>query len=162
MDASVRDAARAIQRAIGDVTSPFATWTAEMQLSLPLGLGGCGLHIPSPTLSAAARLSSAALTQAALRQAPVVFRPFDGPHPAILPQIWETMKTTAADLCSPETATLKAALKHSTLAKHSTASAPTKPSALMKPCFKPPTVSPPGCSCLPGFAASPVVQHQPG
>jgi hypothetical protein len=88
-----------------------------MQLSLPLRLGGCGLPIPSPTLSDAARLSSAALTQAALQQGPAIFRPFDRPHCAILQQTWETLKTTAPDLCSPKTATLQAALEHGTLAQ---------------------------------------------
>jgi hypothetical protein len=96
-----------------------------MQLGVPPWLGGCGLPIPSLTLSAAAWLSSAALTQAALRQGPAIFRPFDGPHCAILQQTWETLKTTAADLC-----------------RHNIASATTKPSALMKPCFASPTVSP--------------------
>jgi hypothetical protein len=72
MDASVRVAARVIQQAGADMAGPFATLTAEMQLGLPLQLGGCGLPIPSPTLSAAARLSSAALTQAALQQGPAI------------------------------------------------------------------------------------------
>jgi hypothetical protein len=95
MDPSVREAARAIQQAGADMAGLFATLTAEMQLGLPLRLGGCGLPIPSPTLSAAARLSSAALMQAALRQGPAIFRPFDGPHCAILQQTWETLKSTA-------------------------------------------------------------------
>jgi hypothetical protein len=109
MDASVRGAARVIQQAGADMADPFATRTAELQLGLPLRLGGCRLLIPSPKLSAAARLSSVALTQAALRQGPAIFHPFDGSHCAILQQTWETLKTTAADLCSLETATLQAA-----------------------------------------------------
>jgi hypothetical protein len=96
---------------------PFANRTGEMQLGLPLRLGGCGLPIPSPTLSTAARLSSAALTQAALWQGPAIFRPFDGPHCAILQQTWESLTITASDLCSSETATLQAALEHCTLAQ---------------------------------------------
>jgi hypothetical protein len=117
IDASVREAARVIQQAGADTAGPFATRMAEMQLGLPLRLGGCGLPTPTPTLSAAARLSSVALTLAALRQGPAIFRAFDGPQCAILQQTWETSKTTAADLCSLETATLQAALEHSTLAK---------------------------------------------
>jgi hypothetical protein len=38
-------------------------------------------------------------------------------HCVILQQTWETLKSTAADLCSPETATLQAALEHGTLAQ---------------------------------------------
>jgi hypothetical protein len=163
MDASDREAARVIQQAGADMAGPFAGLTAEMQLGLPLRLGGCRLPIPSPTLSAAARLSSAALTQAALRLGPAIFRPFDGPHCAILQLTWETLKSTAADLCSPETATLQAALEHGTLAQ-AQHSFTTKPSAPMKPCSASPTASPPphGCSCSPGYAALPVVQRQPG
>jgi hypothetical protein len=159
-----REAARVIQQAGADMAGHFAILTAEMQLGLPLQLGGCGLPIPSPTLSAAARLSSAALTQAALRQGPAIFRPFDWPHCAILQQTWETLKSTAADLCSPETATLQAALEHGTLARHSIASVTTKPSAPMKPCSAQPTASPPphGCSDSSGYAVLPVVQGQPG
>jgi hypothetical protein len=108
MDALVREAARVFQQAGADMVGPFATRTAEMHLGLP---------IPSSTLSEAARLSSAALTQAALRQPPSIFRPFDGPHCAILRHTWVTLKTTAEDLCSPETATLQAALQHGTLAQ---------------------------------------------
>jgi hypothetical protein len=104
----------------GFIVVPFAVLLVLFVVTthgLPLRLGGCGLPIPSPTLSAAARLSSVALKQAALRQGPAIFRPFDGPHCAILQQTWETLKTTAADLCSPETATLQAALEHGTLAQ---------------------------------------------
>jgi hypothetical protein len=75
MDGAVREAARVIQQAGADMAGPFATRTAKTQLVLPLPLGGCGLLIPSPTLSAAGRLSSAALTQAALRQGPAIFCP---------------------------------------------------------------------------------------
>jgi hypothetical protein len=112
MDALVREAARVFQQAGADMVGSFATRTAEMLLGLP---------IPSSTLSEAARLSSAALTQAALRPAPSIFLPFGVPHCAILRHTWVTLKTTAEDLCSPETATLQAALEHGTLtqAQHS-------------------------------------------
>jgi hypothetical protein len=148
MDASVREAARVIQQPGADMAGPFATLTAEMQLGLPLRLGGFGLPIPSPTLSAVARLSSAALTQAALRQGPAIFRPFDGPHCAILQQTWETLKTTAADLCSWRLPPCKQPYSTAPWRRHSIASATTKPSAPIKPCSAPLTASPPphGCS----------------
>jgi hypothetical protein len=104
MDASVREAARVMQQAGGDMAGPFATRTAEMQLCLPLRLWPA--HPLPHTLC---------------RGSPAIFRPFDRPHCAILQLWWETLKTTAADLCSPETATLQAALEPGSLvqAQHS-------------------------------------------
>jgi hypothetical protein len=115
MDASVREAAQVIQQAGAEWGALLPTGPLRCSSACPCGLGGCGLLIPSPTLSAAARLSSAALMQAALRQGPAIFRPFDGPHCAILQQTWASLMTTASDLCSSET--LQAALEHGTLAQ---------------------------------------------
>jgi hypothetical protein len=87
MDDAVRDAALCIAKAGADMVGPLFSPTAAEHISLPLRLGSCGLPVPTSTLAAAARLSSAALTQAALQHAPALLRPFDGPHQGALQQM---------------------------------------------------------------------------
>jgi hypothetical protein len=66
LDNAVRDAALCIAKAGADIVDPLFSPTAAEQIGLPLHLGGCGLHVPTSMLAAAAQLLSAALTQAAL------------------------------------------------------------------------------------------------
>jgi hypothetical protein len=61
MDRAVRDAALCIAKAGADMVGPLFSPTAAEHIGLPLRLGGCGLPVPTSTLGAAARLSSAAL-----------------------------------------------------------------------------------------------------
>jgi hypothetical protein len=77
---------------------PLFSPTAAEQISLPLRLGCCGLPVPTWTLAAAAQLSSAALTQAALRNAPALLRPFDGPHRGALQQMCHDVQICAPGL----------------------------------------------------------------
>jgi hypothetical protein len=78
MDDEDRTAALAIQGAGGELAGPLQSSTAQAMLGLPLRLGGCGLPIPSDPIPGAARLSSAALTQAALRNGHSSCRPYAG------------------------------------------------------------------------------------
>jgi hypothetical protein len=136
----------AIQKSCETCRVPFSTLNADKQLGQPLRLGGCGMPIPSLTFVAAAWLSSAALTQVVLRQAPALFRLFDGPHHATLQRtghVWETLNTSAAGLSSPET--VRPCKQPSSTApwrRQGTALATTNPCAPMQPCSTPPTVSP--------------------
>jgi hypothetical protein len=95
MDDAVRDAALRIAKAGADIVGPLFSPTAAEQIGLSLRLGGCGLPVPTSTLADAARLSSSALTQAALRHAPALLRPFDGPHRGALQQMWHDVQICA-------------------------------------------------------------------
>jgi hypothetical protein len=63
-----------------------------------------------------ARLSSAALAQAAMRHAPAQLRPFDGPHRAALNSTWIQAQEAAPGLWPAEVADLSAALQLNALA----------------------------------------------
>jgi hypothetical protein len=115
MDDAVRDAALCIAKAGGDMVRPLFSPTAAEQIDLPLRLGGCGLPVPTSTLGAAARLSSAALTQAALQHAPALLRPFDGPHRGALQQMWHDVQTCAPGLWGPDLEPLPDPLSDHTL-----------------------------------------------
>jgi hypothetical protein len=78
MDDEVRTAALAIQGAGGELVGPLQSSAAQAMLGLPLRLGGCSLPTPSDPIPGAARLSSAALTQAALRNGHASLRAFVG------------------------------------------------------------------------------------
>jgi hypothetical protein len=80
MDNSGRDAARCIANASADMEGPLLSPTAAEQIGLPLRLGRCRLHVPTLALAGTALLSSGALTQAALQDAPAFLSHFDGPH----------------------------------------------------------------------------------
>jgi hypothetical protein len=115
MDDAVRDAALRIAKAGADMVGPHFSPTAAEQIGLPLRLGGCGLPVPTSTLAVAARLSSAALTQAALQHAPALLRPFDGPHRDALQQMWHDVQICAPGLWGPDLESLPDPLSDHTL-----------------------------------------------
>jgi hypothetical protein len=115
MDDAVRDAALRIAKAGADMVDPLFSPTAAEQIGLPLRLGGCGLPVPTSTLTVAARLSSAALTQAALRHAPALLCPFDGPHRGALQQMWHDVQICAPGLWGPDLKPLPDPLSDHTL-----------------------------------------------
>jgi hypothetical protein len=115
IDDVVRDAALCIAKAGADMVGPLFSPTATEQIGLPLCLGGCGLPVPTSTLAAAALLSSAALTQAALWNAPALLRPSDGPHRVALQQMWHNVQICAPGLWGPELEPLPDPLSDHTL-----------------------------------------------
>jgi hypothetical protein len=115
MNDAVRDAALCIVKAGADMVGPLFSPTAAEQIGLPLRLGGCGLPVPTLTLAAAARLSSAALTQAALWNAPALLRPSGGPRRGALQPMWHDVQICAPGLWGPELQPLPDPLSDHTL-----------------------------------------------
>jgi hypothetical protein len=79
-----------------------------LQISAPLRYGG----LSHASLTEAAYLSSAALTQAALCHGHTKFRPFDKPLRANQDTLWSATRAAAPDLWSPATQLLNATTVH--------------------------------------------------
>ena len=69
------------------------------QLLLPIRHGGFGLPCSSELGAKAAFLSGAASAQLVMKDAPQMFRPFDGPNRAAFPASWQALYAACAADC---------------------------------------------------------------
>jgi len=96
-------AATAFRLAAGKDPDPAADAAAIAQLSLPVRLGGCGLHHTRHQGATAAYLAAAALAHVALTGAAAALRPFDGDRAPQLKAAWAELHDSAPGLW-PDTA----------------------------------------------------------
>jgi Reverse transcriptase (RNA-dependent DNA polymerase) len=120
LESEVHAAARSLLHMPPAVAGAFgagdsACARAAAQIALPIRHGGFGLPVVGALEADAARLSAAALAQAAMAAAHPPFRPLDGRLRAGFVGAWERVHADAAPLWPAESRTLSPAFVHNVL-----------------------------------------------